>query len=159
MTRAFALRNLAAAALIFVGFYMVPIGLDAASKPEPPAPTPLPILRGGVAEERPKVAKLKFSVSPIRCVKACQVTLKAVVDAPPDLCVTGVRWITDRDGCQTKDNAKGCYHEYQTECSERRFSMWQRYEPGRYFVSVEILSDNTKLPAQGMWIDVGDLER
>lgn len=107
-------------------------------------PAALPILRGGVTPEQPKVASLKFTVTPRICLGPCLVTLKAVVTAPSQLCVTGVKWTTDREGC----NGKGCGHEFPTECSERLFSMAKRYQPGHYWVGVDILSDDTKLPAQ-----------
>lgn len=111
-----------------------------------------------VQADQPQVAKLRFQVTPIRCKGSCWVVLRAALDAPDQLCVTKVRFVLNRDGCQTKDNSKGCFREYETDCHERIWSERFHYtQPGHYWVSFEVMSDDTKMPAQGMYIDIDEV--
>ena len=109
------------------------------------------------AESQP-VAKLRFQVTPIHCKGSCWVVLRAVLDAPDQLCVTSVRFTLDRDGCNTKNNTEGCFRDYETDCHERIWSERFHYtQSGRYWVSFVVKSDNTSLPAKGMYVDVDEL--
>ncbi len=99
----------------------------------------------------PGLAQLQFAVSPSHCLKPCIATLKAIVIAPNELCVTGVKWIFD-DG--RFGGEKGVWDQPVLDCFARRFIIQRRYKTGSHWISVEILSDDTKLPAKGIQLDV-----